>query len=114
MFVKKASIIDLRPGSKYALSLDGYYLGGLSIRCVVFLIHIVVPEHFRNVVSDHNVVQDCSSKDFLPFNFKICFFFFDPKYFYEMVICCIIVTTKYSNAGLYRLNALIKNLYFMV
>ena len=36
-------------------------------------------------------------------------FFFNPKYFYEMAICCIIVITGYNNTVLYKLNAFIKN-----
>ena len=60
---------------------DGYYLHSLSSLCV----HILVPECFKNVVS---------------FKFKIAFSFWTQSIFYEMVICCIIVTKSYNNAGL--------------
>ena len=50
------------------LPLDGYYLHVLSS----LYVHIVAP----------NVVQDCSFKEF--FIFQILFFF-EPKYFYEVV-----------------------------
>ena len=53
---------------------------------------------FQNILKmqfqDHNVVQDFSFKEFLSFKFKIVFFFFDPKYFYEMTISCIIAITR--------------------
>ena len=38
---------------------------------------------------DHNVAQGCSFIEFLSFKFKIVFFYFDPKYFYDMAICYI-------------------------
>ena len=47
---------------------------------------------------------------FLSFKFKIAFSFLDPKYFYEMAICCIIVVTGYNNAVLYKSNTFISNL----
>ena len=45
-------------------------------------------------------------------SFKL--FFFNPKCFYEMAICCIIVIKIYNNAVLYKLNAFIRKQYFMV
>ena len=53
---------------------------------------------FQNILKmqfqDHSVVQDFSFKKFLSFKFKIVFFFFDPKYIYEMAISCIIAITR--------------------
>ena len=70
------------------LFLDGYYL------------HCCSRMQFKIVVL----------RSFLSFKF----IFFNPKYFYEMAICCIIVITSYSNAVLYKLNAFIKKRYLMV
>ena len=68
--------------------LDGYYL-----RCCSRM-------QFKIVVL----------RSFLSFKF----FFFNPKCFYEMAICCIIVIKIYNNAVLYKLNAFIRKQYFMV
>ena len=57
-----------------------------------------------------NVVQDCSFKEFFIFQIH----FFNPKYFYEMAICCIIVITSYNNAVLCKLDTFIKQQYFIV
>ena len=72
-------------------------------------VHIVVPECSSRL-------QDCSFKEFFIFQIHF-FFFFYPKYFYEMAICCIIGITSYNNAVLYKLNTFMvfkKKQYFMV
>ena len=71
---------------------DGYQLRGLYV-------HIVVPVCFNMQFQDHNLVHDCSFKEFLSFKFKIC---------------SIIVTASYNNRVLYKLNTFVKKQYFMV
>ena len=81
------------------LFIDGYYLHGLTS----LYVHMFVPECFKNVVS-----RSQFSGVFI-FQIQNCLFFLDPKYFYEIAICCIIVITSYNNAILYELNTFIKS-----
>ena len=82
------------------LFLDGCYLHGLSS----LYVDNFVPEYFKNVVSR----SQCSSRLQLQggfiFQIQNCLSFLDPKYIYEMAICCIIVITSYNNVVRYKLN----------
>ena len=85
------------------LFIDGYYLMALLVSMYICLFQNVSKTQFQ----DHNVVQQFSGV--FIFQIQNCLFFLDPKYFYEIAICCIIVITSYNNAILYELNTFIKS-----
>ena len=85
------------------LFIDGYYLMALLVSMYICLFQNVSKTQFQ----DHNVVQQFSGV--FIFQIQNCLFFLDPKYFYEIAICCIIAVTSYNNAILYELNTFIKS-----
>ena len=81
--------------------LDGYYLDGLSSLYVYIFVNVS-----KMQFQDHNVVHDLSFKGVFIFQIQNPLLILDPKYFYEMAICCVI--TSYNNALIYKLNTFIK------
>ena len=86
------------------LFIDGYYLHALTS----LYVYMFVSECFKNVVSKSQCSSRLQFEGVFIFQIQNCLFFLDPKYFYEMVLCCIIVITSYNNAVLYKLNTFIK------
>ena len=87
------------------LFIDVYYLHALNS----LYVHMFVPECFKNVVSRSQCSSRLQFSGVFIFQIQNCLFFLDPKYFYEIAICCIIVITSYNNAILYELNTFIKS-----